>query len=274
MEVKDNSVSIIGCGWLGLSFAKSMTAKGWKVKASTTSNTKLTTLKSYGIEMIILKFPVEGKLDLSHFQSAYLLISFPPGRINKETSKSYSLSISQIVEAANKSIQIKKIIFTSSTSVYEKKSNSIDENSPATPTTISGQAILEAEHIIAKSRLPHVILRFGGLAGPQRHPGKFLAGKAGLLNGNQMINFLHLEDAVGVINYIMESSIENEIFNVVAPVHYTKKIFYTKMSESIGLQPPEFIKSSSQFNVEISNAKMLSDTDYKFIYPDPMKFKY
>ncbi len=274
MEIKDNSVSIIGCGWLGLSFAKSIMTKGWKVKASTTRNAKLTMLKRYGIEPTILQFPVKGNLDLSHFQSSYLLISFPPARKSSKKLKSYSLSVSQIVEAANKSIQIKKIIFISSTSVYEKKSNSIDENSPTTPTTISGQTILEAEHIIARSKIPFIILRFGGLAGPQRHPGKFLAGKVGLSNGNQMINFLHLEDAVWIINHMMESSIENEIFNVVAPIHYTKKEFYTKMSASIGLQSPEFITSSNQFSVEISNAKLLRNTDYKFIQPDPMKFEY
>lgn len=274
MKIVERSVSIIGCGWLGLAFAKKMVAKGWKVKASTTKKSKLTTLQNYGIESKVLQFPAKNKLDSTLFQADYLLISFPPGRQNKETLASYHSSIKQITEAERKTAQIKKIVFISSTSVYEKKSDKIDEFSITKPTSPSGQAILNAEKIIIESNVPSVILRFGGLAGPHRHPGKFLAGKNNLPNGNQSINYLHLEDAVGVIAYMMEHSIENEIFNVVSPIHYSKNEFYSYMSKSIDLPPPEFSVTSSNFKAEISTTKLLKETDFKFIYPDPMKFKY
>ena len=50
------TVSILGCGWLGLPLAKLLIAKGFNVKGSTTSEHKLHTLAQYGIASILVHF--------------------------------------------------------------------------------------------------------------------------------------------------------------------------------------------------------------------------
>jgi 3-hydroxyisobutyrate dehydrogenase-like beta-hydroxyacid dehydrogenase len=42
-------ISILGCGWLGLPLAKSLLAKSYEVKGSTTSENKLEVLINAGI---------------------------------------------------------------------------------------------------------------------------------------------------------------------------------------------------------------------------------
>ena len=41
MKEEREKISILGCGWLGLPLAKSLLAKGYKIKGSTTSESKL-----------------------------------------------------------------------------------------------------------------------------------------------------------------------------------------------------------------------------------------
>jgi nucleoside-diphosphate-sugar epimerase len=94
-----------------------------------------------------------------------------------------------------------------------------------------------------------------------------------LTSGDQSINFLHLKDAIGVVRHMIDHKSENEVFNVVAPTHPTKKDFYIKMAISIGLTLPTFAAPSDSIKREVSVHKLLTETGYNFVYPDPMEFK-
>jgi len=268
------SIAVIGCGWLGIPFCRKMIERGWTVYGTTTNKAKFPVLKNFGIRPFLLNLPSKTELNSNLFKVDYLLINLPPGRRNPNILENYPLAISQILSSAKKMLTIKKIIFISSTSIYGISKDLIDEKTNPRPESDSGRAILAAENLIAKCDLPNVILRFGGLAGPQRHPGRFLAGRSGLTSGKQSINFLHLEDAIGVINYMIDNNIASEVFNVVAPGHPTKKEFYTKMASAIELTPPSFIDTPNQTRREISVNKLLNETEYSFEYPDPMNFIY
>lgn len=274
MNNKSKSIAVVGCGWVGFPLGREMIKKGWRVRGSTTCKAKLKELESFGIEPFILNFPAHDKIDPELFQVDYLVINIPPGRKNRDVLDNYAAAINRILIMAKRAESINKIVFVSSTSIYGNSSDLIDENSETLPESDSGAAILEAEKSVIKSGIPTIILRFGGLAGPQRHPGRFLAGRKGLTTGNQSINLLHLDDAIGVINYMIDHQIENEVFNVVAPIHPTKKEFYTKMAKFINLQPPTFIEAADQKRREVSVRKLLTETGYEFICPDPMTFNY
>lgn len=272
MDKSKKSIAVVGCGWLGLPFAKRMIENGWKVKGTTTQNEKLAMLTNIGIEPYLLNLHEQKSIDPTLLDVDYMLINVPPGRKDSKVLKKYPTEIDRLLDAAKKGSSIKKIIFISATSVYGKSVDLIDERSETKPESEAGKAILGAEEFVMKSSLPYVILRLGGLAGPGRHPGRFLAGHFGLTSGNQSINFLHLEDAIGVVMYMLDHQIENEVFNVVAPIHPTKKDFYTKMAASINLVPPSFDESSDRIRREISVHKLLEETSYTFMYPNPLDF--
>lgn len=274
MNSRGISVAIVGCGWLGIPLAKNVIDKGYQVKGTTTRSEKLDTLNALGIEAYQLKFPDVHEVNDALFDVDFLVLNIPPGRRDPDVLKNYEKSIKKIVDKAKESVKIKKIIFISSTSVYGSNIVIIDEETEAIPSTASGNTILKAEQHIVKSGLPYVILRFGGLAGPDRHPGRFLAGKIGLSSGEQSVNFLHLTDAIGVIKHMMEQEIEGEIFNVVAPVHPKKEAFYTAMANSINLSPPLFESASNEAKREVAVDKLLKETNFRFVFEDPMNFKF
>jgi nucleoside-diphosphate-sugar epimerase len=269
-----SSVAIIGCGWLGLPLARALLEDGIKIKGSTTNPSKLNELKNLGIEPYLLKVPSDTLPDPLLFDVDCMILNVPPGRRNPNVFKDYPLAISQIVDAFKDFTGIKRIIFVSSTSVYGESFEMIDETTPTIPSTDSGRALLNSEKIVVEGSVNNVVLRFGGLAGPGRHPGKFLAGKTGLSSGAQSINFLHLQDAIGVIRYFIKNDFGQELYNVVAPLHPRKDDFYRHMSAKAGLAPPFFESSDASYKREISVEKLLLDTAYKFKYPDPMLFAF
>lgn len=274
MKNLNKSISIIGCGWLGFPLGRELVREHWQVKGSTTSESKLKTLKLAGIEPLIIRLPTTERIDPKIFKTQFLIIDIPPGRNNLDAINSYAEIISQILMNAKEHKLIEKVFFISSTSVYGKALKTYNESSDIYPDGESGKAIVAAEQLIINSGIPYLILRFGGLAGPGRHPGRFLKKWKEIKLRDQSINYLHLDDAIGVIKYLISHKIDTEIFNVVAPYHPTKKEFYGKMAQSIGLEPPVFSYPPFPEKRIISVDKLLNKTDYKFIYPDPMTFEF
>jgi len=268
---KSQTVSIVGCGWLGLPLAKRLVDVGWHVSGSTTSAEKREMLSNAGIEPYLLELP-DGKIDKSPlFQSETYVINIPPGRRKPGVIENYPKSINALLAAIDRS-NVQKLIFVSSTSVYPDDVEHIDEEMPELPSTDSGLAILEAERIIKHAGIPWTILRFGGLAGPGRHPGRFFAGKAGLTHGDQAINFIHLDDAVGILKYFVDNPSRGGIFNAVSPIHPMKREFYPLMARNLGLPEPAFKIEHRCKQREISSEKLIREIDYQFIHPDPMNF--
>ena len=115
------------------------------------------------------------------------------------------------------------------------------------------------------------ILRLSGLVGYDRLPGRFLANKKELPNGDAPVNIIHRDDCIGLITAVLEQNIWGEIINGSADNHPSRKDFYTKAAERIGLNPPTFkIQDSMQFKI-ICNKKGKALLNYNYIHPDPLK---
>ena len=109
-----NSISILGCGWLGLPLAKILVKKGYSIKGSTTSEVKIEKLKSIGVQPFIINL---GNRDFefdNFLSSEVLIIAIPSKNVADFKNLISHIEISKI----------KKVLFISSTSVYPN-SNSI-----------------------------------------------------------------------------------------------------------------------------------------------------
>ena len=95
------SVSILGCGWLGLPLAVFFVGNGYKVRGSTTDNQKLQDLKENSIEpyLINLNPNLTGKDYDRFFSSEVLIVNFPPQRRDDivEYHKSQILSLKKAI---------------------------------------------------------------------------------------------------------------------------------------------------------------------------------
>ncbi|MFC5284201.1 SDR family NAD(P)-dependent oxidoreductase [Pedobacter alpinus] len=264
-------IAIIGCGWLGFPLAKHFQKNGYLVNGSTTNINKLQLLAENNIAPFLIQLPnTIDENSLAHFLNADLLIiNVPPGR-SEEKGANYGDKMEHLKTEVLKS-NIKKIIFISSTSVYDENNGWHTEESNSFANTASGLRMLAAEKTFtAVKELDVTVIRMAGLIGPERHPGRFFAGKEAIPNGLVPVNLIHLEDCIGVIEQIINQSLWNQTFNAAAPTHPSKSDFYDLASRQLYNKRAQFIKEKKDFKI-ISADKIVS-TGYQFKHPDLMQW--
>lgn len=162
-------VAIVGLGWLGMPLALSLTARGWQVTGSKTTQDGVEAARMCGIDSYPLR--LEPQLvcdteDLDALMNVDALVITLPARRTGAGEGFYLQAVQEIVDTAL-AYHIPRIVFTSSTSVYGNVNGTVKENSPRLPQTASGQVLKELEDWL--HNLPGTsvdILRLAGLVGP------------------------------------------------------------------------------------------------------------
>ena len=271
---KKENISIIGCGWLGLPLAKALVDRGYVVKGSTQTPSKLNLLHQNNIVPFLIEVnkKIKGTNLTQFFNSDLLILNIPPGRKRKDIAKFYPLQIAAVIEKVIQ-FNIKKVLFISSTSVYGNPNRMVTEADEPLPGTDSGEALVNVETYLAgRTDFETTIVRFGGLVGPNRPAGRFLAGKKGLKNGMAPVNLIHLEDCIEVLIRIIDHNFWGYIFNACSDEHPPRSLFYTHQAEKQGFELPEFEKEDTPSFKIVSSYKLKQTLPYQFIHPDPMKF--
>lgn len=256
------TISILGCGWLGLPLATSLVNKGYRVKGSTTTVSKIENLLENGIipYEVVIDETLEGNID-GFLETDILLINVP-FRKQKSFLKQYQ-------ELANRLITkgVQKVIFISSTSVYPEVDMEISEDFEF-EVNPAKESLLALEQIFSNNTaLQTTVVRFAGLIGGTRNPGNFFKEDNTVANGLSPINLIHLEDCIGIIEAIIDQNQWNNIFNAAADSHPSKKSYYTAARQQMGLPPANFIEELNSFKI-ISNHKVKSLLNYEFQFPD------
>ncbi|MCD9014285.1 SDR family oxidoreductase [Parachryseolinea silvisoli] len=234
-------VSIVGCGWFGMHFASALVANGHRVKGSTTSESKLSVLAEQGIEPFLVHIRSEElSVTPSFFHCDVLVITIPP-RASVTPAGEYQATIARIAVLA-KQYNIPHVIFISSTAVFSDVNGHVQEDTTPAPESDSGKTLLSVEHMLqAETAFTTTIVRFGGLVGPGRDPGRFFAGKKDVANGRAPVNLIHQEDCTGLCLAILEAEAFGGIVHGCAPDHPSRQAFYRKASTRAGLEEPVFV---------------------------------
>lgn len=249
------TISILGCGWLGLALAKSLKNR-YRIKASTTSKEKLSSFKEEGFLSFLISDEQNDKLE-EFLICDILFISIPPSKTNN-----YLRFLEKIYTNIDKNT---KVIFISSTSIYpqlefefiedykfEKKINSL---------------VYKAEELI-KNRT-NVIFRCAGLMGYNRIAGKYFALKS-LDCEDQRVNYVHRDDVISATIFVIENNITG-VFNLCAKNHPSKKEIYTYNAKKYGFKEPVFENKKSYINRTI-NADKIENLGFEYKYPNPFDF--
>ena len=270
--MNNRTISILGCGWLGLPLGEHLVRKGFQVKGSTMSIENFESLKLKGISPFQLEITDTRIVsdNLSGFlNSEILIINFPPKR-RDDIEAYHKAQFKQLIPELLKST-IKHVLFVSSTSVYPDLNREVFENETAMPAKPSGKALRRVEDIlISQPNFTTTIIRFSGLIGYDRVPGRFLAGKTNVENGNAPINVIHQDDCIELISQIIQQNVWGQIFNASADYHPTRKEFYTLAAAKIGLKIPTF-NQEKETNFKIINSdKIKQHIGYSFKYANPL----
>lgn len=259
-------ISILGCGWLGFPLAKKLVAAGFLVKGSTTSKNKIAVLEKSGIAPYLITLTeneIEGTIASFLSDSEIVYINIPP-KLRGLEKENYVEKIKKLLPYIEKS-SVSKVIFVSSTAVYADDNTEKTENQMPQPDSESGKQILEVEQLLQKNaNFETTILRMGGLIGENRHPVYFLSEKMNCLNPDAPINLVHQQDCIAISIRIIEGSFWNEIFNVVAPYHPTRKMYYTQKAKECNVPLPHFKEEVISIGKTVLSHKIANVLGYKF----------
>nr|WP_067057046.1 SDR family oxidoreductase [Mucilaginibacter sp. L294] len=257
------TVSILGCGWYGLALAKALVAKGVSVNGSTTSPDKLAMLQTEGITPFIIDLSAGNTtLNPAFFTCDVLVIAIPPKSRSGEGAE-YVHKLQRVVDAIHQ-YGIKKVILISSTGVYSEQNRELNETDDPKPNTPSGQILFDAEELFRQQTgFKTTIIRFGGLIGPGRDPGRFFAGKKDIPNGLAPVNMIYQDDCVGLTLAVIEKDAFGYILNACTPHHPPKFTFYTQAAARAGLEQPIFIPELKEWKI-ISGANTDKILAYDF----------
>ncbi|MFN1835040.1 SDR family oxidoreductase [Balneola sp. MJW-20] len=259
-----SSALIIGCGWTGKKLGKFLSEQGVQVTGTTRSKENFKEIRSFNIEPLLLDVSLNPASGLSIPDADTIFISLSPGRGDDRSD--YPLVLARLAsELQNKKAQI---ILFSSTSAYDRQKGIVTEKD-AVPDAEADNVILKGEGVIKAQLKEAVILRFGGLYGPDRHPVKYLAGRKELKDGDAPVNLVHSDDIIRICAEIIKQEVRAGVFNVCADLHPSRKVLYTSIARKRGLSVPEFEDGGSD-EKRVSNQKIKETLGYKFLHPDPM----
>lgn len=269
------TISIIGCGWLGLPLGAYLSEKNYLVKGSTTHVDKLAILEENGIEPFLLKLNPQLECEyVDNFLDADILIINIPPRISVQKTDAHVEQIANLLAAVEK-YPVKKIIYISSTSVYPELNREVVEEDVSTPETSASPTMVKAENLLKNFAADVTILRSAGLMGYDRIPAKYFAGWKGLTTGNIPVNYIHRDDVIRIIETVIEQNIWGDTFNIVSPIHPIRKEIYTRNCEELGFEMPEFVDPAEPQPYKIiSPEKWLEKSGYHFLFKNPLDYFY
>lgn len=248
-----NTISILGCGWLGKPLAISLLNDGYKIKGSTTSEKKLELLEMNGIEPYLVDISDFEEYDT--FLNADILII----AITSKDVDGFESLIAQIQESS-----IQKVIFISSTSVYGKFNKVMTEEDSVLKLPLTDIENLFRENTFFET----TIIRFAGLFGDERHPANWFKNGKKIPQPKGFVNMIHKEDCIEIIHEIIAQNCWNEIFNACSNHHPTRREFYTIAKLSHDLEVPKFEENEVYEWKIISSKKIQSVLNYTFVHDD------
>lgn len=256
-----DSISILGSGWLGQPLSLALQQAGWSVRLSTRNPAKITRLTATNITPYLIDIENLSDNIADFLQSSTLIIN-----ITCKNKDAFSALIKHIHKSP-----VKRVLFISSTSVYPSQQGECLESEPLTSLT----PLAEIEKLFMENKqFTSSILRFAGLVGPKRHPGRFFATGKKVRDAFAKVNLIHLDDCIGIIEQIIKQQAWGEIFNGCADNHPSKKSFYSEMARQLGYPEPECLEPVVSATKQVSNKKVKQQLAYQFKYPDVYFFEY
>jgi nucleoside-diphosphate-sugar epimerase len=225
-------VKIAGLGWFGEPLALSLVQQGYQVSGTTRSVEKKNRLGPLGVTTEILNYPDP----LRGLFCDALILNIPPFPEELAWFKSWNLP------------KTTWVVFISSTSVIP------------IPESASALLLSEQESWVSSFFNNWTILRFGGLLGNGRHPGKYLSGRKNLPGRLWPVNLIQLEDTIELTSKVLSEGIKSEILNVVSDEHPTREDYYSEYCTRNGLPTPGFDPKDE------TKGKIVSNSDLKKYY--------
>lgn len=239
------NVAVIGCGYLGSKVALQFKKRKVHVTATTRNAARLEEIIQVAQKGELIPFNPDEK-DFLPIVAAndLILISIAAGSIENYDS-AYRIT-AQIFRQIARKIGPKRLIYTSSTSVYgDHHGKWVDETSDLLANTEQGKILIETEstYLSLEEYGWNVgVVRLAEIYGPKREISKKVASMEGRPlpgTGHQYTNMVHVDDCVGAILYLVDHRL-NGVYNVADEDHPLRKDFYETVAKKHHLSIPDW----------------------------------
>jgi nucleoside-diphosphate-sugar epimerase len=253
------SISILGSGWLGLPLAQQLQPDFDSVKISTRQDDKAEQLSSAGLQSFIIDIDNITDNIQSFLHSDTLIINITSKNVTGFKNLLKEIEISPV----------KEVLFISSTSVYPAQIGLCQESEQL---DMASHPLLIIEQLFSHNKyFKSTIIRFAGLIGGKRHPGRFFASGKPIRFANAEVNLIHISDCLAIIGIIIKRHIFPELLNACADTHPSKAQFYTLNALALGFNQPNLSDGDKKHHKIVSNEKLKKCLNYQFIYGDLMQ---
>lgn len=271
---------IIGCGYVGMELGARLVKMGHEVWGVRRGEDSAEELEAHGIKPLALDITEGSEWSKIPGGFDWVVNLVSSGKGGLEEYRQVYLGGNRNLTAWARSNPVKKIVYSSSTSVYAQKDGSaVKETSPAEPATETSQVLLEAEKLLLETapELPTVVLRVAGIYGPGRgHLFKqYLANEAKIPGkGDRIINMIHRDDLADAIIAALKNGRPGEIYNVTDDEPVSLLAFYRWLAETLGKWMPPFTADEQEperkraiTSKKIQNRKLKIELGVQLKYP-------
>jgi nucleoside-diphosphate-sugar epimerase len=268
------NIAIIGCGYVGYAIAQYWQQNSFFVlTATTTTPERVPALQSVAKTLVVSGNDPEALQSVLQNQDVVLLsVGAKNANVYEET---YLHTARNLVSVLRQIPSVRQLIYTASYSVYgDRKGAWVSEETPVAPANSSGEILSQTEDVLLSAESENLrvcILRLGGIYGPNRELVKIFSRVPGTTrpgNGEDVTNWIHLDDIVGAIEFVRQHNLQG-IYNLVDDAHLTSRELLATLLTKHNL--PQVIWDSSQtsnrpYNAKVSNQK-IKEAGYQLIHP-------
>lgn len=246
-------IGIIGCGWLGTKLADRLKSN-YKVHATCRTPQRAAQITAFVDSTTIVDF---SSTNFEQSKQWHVVPSLDVLVIMVPFSLRNSSEAENIYKMKNVCTFIGdfdgQLFYTSSTGVYSKAPKRYrEEDLPVDANPI--------EHLLKNHYQQVTILRLAGLMGADRLLKNYTPRDL-----ESPVNHIHYYDACSVIIEMMQKGTHGELYNVVAPLHPSKK-------EVLAAQIEGIVQDTAPPPGRVILSDKLEGTGFSFKYPDPRTF--
>ena len=245
-------VLILGCGYVGSALAKRLVLEGHDVVATTTTETRIREIAGFGATPLVLSLYETDRLHDALADRGVVFLCIAPGRTGQSYRELYADGAGRLVTAC-RNTAVRRIVYTSSTRVYDQNDGSwVDEDSATHPPDEDGQSLITAERTLLDARrvglMPPesvvTVLRLGGIHGPGRELAQRIHPAAGTSrsDGEVFVNLIHRHDIVETSMKLIAVEYQG-VINVCDGLPVLRRELYDREMVRAGLSPIQWTRA-------------------------------
>jgi nucleoside-diphosphate-sugar epimerase len=261
-------ILIAGCGYTGQALSRYASKRGDLVWGLRRNREKENQLREAGAQPLFVDLLDTSELAMLPDVDYVVCVQAP--RNHQAGYKTTYVKATRNLVSAFRGRAIKKFLWVSSTSVYgDCKDGWVEADTLPNPESNNSKYLLESERIVLKSSFPSVILRLGGIYGPERNRMHLI--EQGIVSANDpgFMNHIHVEDVARLIYFLLESGAPGEIYLGVDDAPVLRCEFYGWLIHEAHIRVAE-LRSKRELrqttSKRCSNAKIKS-LGFKLKYP-------